>query len=220
MEININDFNILQVDCQDFIDELGCRKCGDHEALCHKSQTCISASAVCDGLQHCEHGEDETSCLVLAKSVEVHSDPMGYVESLSEGYLMVKKQSSYQPVCTNVWTSSLGNAICQHLNYGYVLSLTPTSIPRTKLQRIVHLNFRRAVQRLNVSDVSEFPVPLPITWNSVVQTLQNLQNVFANQRSSLTECSNVIMSCTLPRKSFFVFYTELIQSRSRSVRCI
>ncbi|GAU92925.1 hypothetical protein RvY_04939-2 [Ramazzottius varieornatus] len=108
-----------QVDCQDFIDELGCRKCGDHEALCPKSRTCIPASAVCDGLQHCEHGEDETSCIVLAKLLEVQADPMGYVESLSEGYLMVKKRSSYQPLCTNVWTSSLGNAVCQHLNYKY-----------------------------------------------------------------------------------------------------
>lgn len=99
------------------MDEVGCKKCGEQETLCARSKLCIPSSAVCDGLQHCEFGEDELSCVVLAKSFDVQPDAMGYLESASEGYLMVKKKSVYQPVCTNIWTPSLATAVCRHLNF-------------------------------------------------------------------------------------------------------
>lgn len=105
------------VDCADFMDEVGCRKCSDHEWLCPRSKTCIPQSAVCDGLQHCEYGEDELSCLVLARSVDVQPDAMGYLETAADGYLLVKKRDAFKPVCSNLWTPSLASAVCRHLNF-------------------------------------------------------------------------------------------------------
>ena len=65
------------------------------------------------------------------------------------------------------------------------------------------------VKRINVSDVTEFPIPLPMTWNSVVQTIQTIETTYANQRS-LGECTNIVMSCDQPRKftSFTVFLID------------
>lgn len=108
------------VDCTDFMDEIGCKRCADHEWLCTRSKTCIPQTAVCDGLQHCEYGEDELSCLVLAKSLDVLPDAMGYFDSAADGYLMIKKRDQFKPLCSNIWTASLASAVCQHLNFELV----------------------------------------------------------------------------------------------------
>ena len=42
---------------------------------------------------------------------------VGYLEFASEGYLMIKKRLSFQPVCTNLWTPPLANAVCRHLQF-------------------------------------------------------------------------------------------------------
>ncbi|XP_028248739.1 transmembrane protease serine 3 isoform X2 [Parambassis ranga] len=75
---------------------------------CGLSSQCIRTSAQCDGVAHCDNGEDELGCVRLSGRSSV---------------LQVQRRGEWRTVCSEDWNNWLGRSACRQLGYsGYVES--------------------------------------------------------------------------------------------------
>ncbi|XP_045107537.1 serine protease nudel-like [Portunus trituberculatus] len=88
------------LDCPDLTDERGCKGCNRDELSCvareGEEQVCVRPWQLCDGVAQCFDGEDEAFCWRLESTPE---DVKGYVSFRSSGYLQVKREQEWRPVC-------------------------------------------------------------------------------------------------------------------------
>ncbi|MPC29856.1 Transmembrane protease serine 6 [Portunus trituberculatus] len=86
------------LDCPDLTDERGCKGCNRDELSCvareGEEQVCVRPWQLCDGVAQCFDGEDEAFCWRLESTPED-----GYVSFRSSGYLQVKREQEWRPVC-------------------------------------------------------------------------------------------------------------------------
>ncbi|XP_063597271.1 serine protease nudel-like isoform X4 [Penaeus indicus] len=91
-------------DCPDFSDERGCDGCSSGELSCKENGTitCVPELAVCDGRSDCADNSDEKLCSRLSQW-QVHTSPL--LTLLSEGYMEVKRDGSWLPLCADLETN-------------------------------------------------------------------------------------------------------------------
>ncbi|XP_047456187.1 transmembrane protease serine 3 [Mugil cephalus] len=99
---------------------------------CGSSSQCISTSAQCDGVVHCDNEEDELGCVRLSGTSSV---------------LQVQKKGEWRTVCSEDWNNWLGVSACKQLGYSsYVESffVAMTSIEQNLQTSLVSINLSEA----------------------------------------------------------------------------
>ncbi|XP_028292097.1 transmembrane protease serine 3 [Gouania willdenowi] len=96
---------------------------------CGSSSQCIISSAQCDGVVHCDNGEDELGCVRLSGRSSV---------------LQVQRSSEWRTVCSEDWNNWLGVSACKQLGYsGYVESyfVSLSSVEKDLQTNFVSINY-------------------------------------------------------------------------------
>ncbi|KAM4558359.1 transmembrane protease serine 3 isoform 2-T2 [Odontesthes bonariensis] len=85
---------------------------------CGSSSQCVSASAQCDGVVHCDNQDDELGCVRLSGRSSV---------------LQVQRKGEWTTVCADDWNNWLGISACKQLGYSrYVESFF---VPLTSVEQ-------------------------------------------------------------------------------------
>ncbi|KAG1656913.1 Transmembrane protease serine 2 [Nymphon striatum] len=90
--------------------------CTDSYFQC-KSGQCLEMRRVCDDVVDCEGGDDEETCASLSEEAEL----IGNIESsnLMEGFLMLRQEGEWYPVCADLWDPILAPKFCKTLKFRY-----------------------------------------------------------------------------------------------------